>query len=281
MKKILLILLVSFSMKASAQLTLEHTYDSASVCNTCNGNINQLMMVNFEVSGERYVQINRCGGRLVTYDMNHTVVKNISLSFLPRDASNEIGTILYLSENLFNLDAQMEFMYVYQNPTLGFYTTDIYNENGMLLFSENGAPLVLPNVPQQQCPIYNTSYGTKLILSYANGQAKVFGLPGNLTTGIEAFNQNLLSSSNFISNPYPNPTNSTTRVEYTLPEGISEGELVFYDVAGNEVKRIHVDNSSDHLSISTSDISAGTYYYQLQTALKNSEGKKMVVIKQN
>jgi hypothetical protein len=40
-----------------------------------------------------------------------------------------------------------------------------------------------------------------------------------------------------------------------------------------------VDRTFNTLLISTKDIAAGTYYYQLQTAGDSSGGKKMVVIK--
>ncbi|MBC8046684.1 MAG: T9SS type A sorting domain-containing protein [Fimbriimonadaceae bacterium] len=82
-----------------------------------------------------------------------------------------------------------------------------------------------------------------------------------------------------LSSPYPNPSVNTTRIEYKLPEGIYSGEIVFYDLQGKEIKRFKVDSTFDSLSISTSEIPAGTYYYQLQTSTENSEGKKMVVIK--
>ena len=120
-----------------------------------------------------------------------------------------------------------------------------------------------------------------MILSYANGQAKVFSLPGTLSAYIAEANNNLLATQmqSSVSNPYPNPAVNTTKIDYTLQEGINEGEIVFYDLQGNEVKRFKVDKTFNTLLISTADIAAGTYYYQLQTAAQNSEGKKMVVIK--
>ncbi|MDQ3108425.1 MAG: T9SS type A sorting domain-containing protein [Bacteroidota bacterium] len=85
------------------------------------------------------------------------------------------------------------------------------------------------------------------------------------------------NSGSLISNPYPNPASATTQIGYKLPEGIDEGEIVLYDVCGNEVMRFAVNNSTGTLLISTSAISAGTYYYQLQTATQTSEGKKLIV----
>ena len=119
-----------------------------------------------------------------------------------------------------------------------------------------------------------------MILSYRNRQAKVFSLPGTLTESItEANNKLIAMQSSTVSNAYPNPSSGSTQIDYTLPQGVTEGEIVFYDLFGNEVKRFKVDDTFNTLLVSTTDIAAGTYYYQLQTTAESSEGKKMVVIK--
>ncbi|MFH0865633.1 MAG: T9SS type A sorting domain-containing protein [Bacteroidota bacterium] len=169
-------------------------------------------------------------------------------------------------------------MYI-AHPGTSFFT-GIYNEGGILIFSDTGAAGIRPNFIQQQFPIYNTSQGTKMILSYGNGQAKVFSLPGTLSDDIAEANNNLIAiQSSSVSNAYPNPTNNTTQIDYTLPPGINEGEIVFYDLFGNEVKRFKVDKTFNTLLVSTADIAVGTYLYQLQTMGDNSAGKKIVVIK--
>jgi hypothetical protein len=279
MKKIILLMLIAFLTKAKAQITYEQTYDSASTYNFCSGNASQLVMVNFEVSGERYVKINKCGKNLKLYDLNHNLLKTINIANLPNDGAPnyQIGTFLYLSEKLFNSDNKMEYMYVMTSPT---FSTMIYNEDGTLLFSEPGAPMVLMNVHQLQFPIYNTSQGTKMILSYSNGQAKVFGLTGTLTTAIQKNSGELLNSNySSLSNPSPNPFSNQTIINYTLPQGVSEGEIVIFDIQSKEIKRFKVDNTFNNLIISGSEIASGTYYYQLQTNGQNSSTKKMVVIK--
>jgi hypothetical protein len=281
MKKLIFIIFILFGLNVNAQIILEHTYDSASTINTIGPNgaeSSQLMIVKFEISGERYVRINKWGKKITIYDMNHTLLKTISLAGFPMDFNNQAGDILYFSENLFDLDSGIEFMYVVSPNSSGYYT-GIYNDDGSLLFSDTAAPAIHPNYPQQQYPIYNTLQGTKMILSYENSMhAKIFRLPGTLSTAIQEANGQLMQVQG-ISNPYPNPTNNTTRVDYTLPNGVNQGEIVFYDLQGKEIKRFKVDKTFNSLLISTTDIPAGTYYYQLQTSLQASEGKKMVVVK--
>jgi hypothetical protein len=277
MKKFIFFSMLALGLNSTAQLTFEHTYDSAATYNICSGNVNQLMIVNFENSGERYVRINRCGKSMSIYDLNHALVKNISLASLPLENTDIVGAIVYLSENLFDTDAGIEYMYVADTGAGKF--TWIYNEDGSILFFEKGAPLISPTWHNQQYPIYNTASGTKLILSYLNGQAKVFGLPGTLTTAMKQIDDDQPHSSGFISNPYPNPMSTGCRVNYELPAGINQGEMVFSDLKGMEVKRFGVDRTFDHLLISTADLAAGTYYYQLQTSAQTTEGKKMVIVK--
>lgn len=282
MNKIFLFAFIVFVTNAKAQITLEHTYDSAATWNTCSGNSNQLMIVKFEVSGEQYVKINRCGKMIGIYDMNHALIKNISLAGVPMNFQNIVGDVLYLSEKLFNTDTKKEFMYCYtytDNFGNGQNVTNIYNEDGMLIFADTSSPLIRINVPLQQYPIYNTSFGTKMILSCTNGQARVFSLVGTLSTAIQTANENLVQQRSLISNPYPNPTNQFTTVDYKLPDNINQGEIVFYNLQGLEIKRFIVDRAFNSLLISTTDISAGTYYYQLQTTTNNSAGKKLVVVK--
>ncbi|HKR06831.1 MAG TPA: T9SS type A sorting domain-containing protein [Bacteroidia bacterium] len=277
MKKIFLLAMIVFTLNAKAQFTLEHVYDSAATYNFCSGNASQLMIVKFEVSGEHYVKINRCGQVISVYDMSHSFVKNISLSGFPLNWSGTVGDILYLSENLFDLDPEIEFMYLADSGNI--YTTNIYNEDGALLFTNNGYPNIKLNIHLQQYPIYNTSAGTKMILSYQGGKARVFGLAGTLSTAIQETSEELMNEQSLISNAYPNPTKQFTTIDYELPDDINQGEIVFYNLTGKEIKRFKVDKTFDSLLISTAEISAGTYYYQLQTSRGASGGKKLVVVK--
>lgn len=82
-----------------------------------------------------------------------------------------------------------------------------------------------------------------------------------------------------MSNAIPNPTEGNTRVNYTLPEGANTGEIVFCNQQGEEVKRFKVDRTFDHLLISTADLPAGSYFYQLQCGGTTIGGKKVIVVK--
>ncbi|HXB41585.1 MAG TPA: T9SS type A sorting domain-containing protein [Bacteroidia bacterium] len=279
MKGILLIIFVILFTETKSQIVFEFDHDSAS---TFAGGTpaldDQLMIVNFEISGYQYVKINRHGKKICVYDMSHALLKTIDFSVFPQANTANGAYLLYFSEQLFNLDSKKEFMYTTWQGTVSPYIyTGIYNEDGILLFSDTGSVPIFGSVPLQQYPIYNTTSGTKMILSYKNGHAKVFSLTGTLTTAIGTFNAQLVNS--MISNPHPNPTNDATTIEYKIPEGVNQEEIVFYNLQGTEIKRFKVDKTFNSLLISTTDIPAGTYYYQLQTSGNTSAGKKMVVVK--
>lgn len=274
MKNIFTLALLFVTLNVIGQITLIHTYDTASTIVT-NYGMSQLMFVKFEVSGERYVKINRFGKNISIYDMNHSLIKTIAMPFLP--ANPVADDILYISEQLFDTDPQIEFMHI--GGVTPDFITEIYKENGSLIFSDTGAAMIRVNFEQQQFPIYNTSQGTIMILSYSNGQAKVFGLPGTLSNGIQEANNMLLAQSGQLGNLYPNPTSGAVTLQYELPKGETQGEIILYNTQGAEVKRYKVDDTFKDLLLDNTMLPAGVYYYQLTTRKGSIGSKKMIVIK--
>jgi len=281
MKKLLIIILIAFGINTKSQIVWEHTYDSASTSDPFTG-ANQLMIIKFEVSGERYVKINRMGASISIYDMNHSLLKTISMASFPMCGTPGPGDVLYLSEKLFDPDDAMEFMYISHpcGASSPNAITNIYKEDGTIIFSDTGAALIRSNIPLQQYPIYNTSQDTKMILSYRNGQAKVFGLPGTLTTGIQEGNAQLVQAQGGqFSNLFPNPGSGKVTLQYELPKGETEGEIILYNQQGTEVKRYKVDGAFKNIIIDNTQLSQGTYIYQLVTSKGAVGVKKMVVVK--
>lgn len=282
MKKLITLLLLALCIIPKAQITFEHAYDTASTIYSAYQINNQLTVVHFEVSGDRYVKINKVAKTIDIYDMSHALVKSISFASYPPDPQGYyFGMGLYLSENLFDLDPEIEFMYTAGASGATPPFTTIYNEDGAIIFSDTCAPVIHISAPGEQKAIYNTTNGTKMILSCRNGQAKVYGLAGTLSTAIESSHEELMENyTQFaLSNPYPNPSTSSTTIDYVLPKGIHQGEIVFFNLEGKELKRFKVDNTFSNLIVSTTDIPAGTYLYQLRVAGDASAAKRMVVIR--
>lgn len=285
MKNYLLLFLVILSYNLKSQIILLQTYDSASSSQgNANPQVSQLMLVKFEVSGERYVKVNSLSKKISVYSIGHALLKTIDCSSFPiyPPFPTKMGDILYLSEQLFDTDSGLEFMYVTKTePSSGWpsWYTGIYNDDGSLIFSDTGAAIIKSNIPLQQYPIYNTSQGTIMILSYTTGEAKIFSLPGTLSTAIQQGNEQLMHAQGSLSNLYPNPTSGKVTLQYELPKGEREGEIILFNQQGAEVKRYKVDDTFNDLLLDNTMMPAGVYYWQLTTAKGAAGSKKMVVVK--
>ena len=283
-----LAILLTLTLTSKSQIILEHVYDSAATGagqHWCSITFSQLMLIDFEISGKRYVNINRCGKVIEIYDLSHTLVKTISLASLPPDINySTIGDILYLSQRLFSTDSKIAFMYLFQeNDSLGdsYSVTNIYNEDATLMFSDTSGAWVYPSYEMQQWPIFNTTGGTKMILSdQGSGHAKVFSLPGTLSTCCALANnvQLIQAQGGRLFNLYPNPNNGSVTLQFELPKGEKEGEIVLYNTIGIEIKRYKVDGALKELVIDNTQLAAGAYFYQLQTS-KGAADKKMIIVK--
>jgi NADH:ubiquinone oxidoreductase subunit F (NADH-binding) len=92
-------------------------------------------------------------------------------------------------------------------------------------------------------------------------------------------NENSLKNESLSQN-VPNPCNSTTAIQFTLPSS-EQVSLDLYDINGRSVQHIlhGITSAGNHqVNINTSSFDAGVYYYTLLT----SSGKltrKMIVVK--
>ena len=84
----------------------------------------------------------------------------------------------------------------------------------------------------------------------------------------------------YLSEAYPNPFNSTTRIEFALPEdGLVK--LNLYDVSGRLVKEIrneHLKAVVHRMEINSGDLSAGLYFIRMNVSEFKST-KKVVLVK--
>jgi hypothetical protein len=277
-----IIVFLGILLNSKAQVTLEATYDSACF---------NLYMVNLEISGMKYVRITRdSGNRFIRlYNLNHSIWKTINCNpfptsyYLSPNMNPPYGMdttrifnfdALYITENLFNLDNKVEFLFCVS----GFsYYTGIYNEDGTLIFGQDSAwPGCRQNMPQQQVPIYNTSNGTKMILSFPQtNKAKVYGLAGTITS-TNSFNNSFHNESLKI---FPNPTSGFTTIEYYLPDNIKRGSIDICDMTGTLIKSYTVDNTFHNLTLDGDELSSGMYIYSLIASGKVVESRQIIVTK--
>ena len=221
------------------------------------------------------------------YNLDHSLFRHIIVP----SQTTLYTRVFYISDDLFDNDSTNIEYLVSSQPSSSQRYVKVYREDGTLLFSRDSV-VMINSWPQYilDYGIFPTDSGTKMVL--ANWTAtvnysEIYSLPGRLAcpmicsdfpyvSGIDApLNQNDFN----LRNPYPNPATGQTHIPYELPQGETSGEIIFYDLTGAEVKRYKVDSTFKDLILSTADLAAGSYYYQLQTSCSKSEGKKLVVIK--
>ncbi len=282
MKNITLLLVLLFSFSAiDAQINLEQTFPSENIFQ------GYFSVVKFGYLGEKYVVFKGADSVIQIYSLNYVLEKTIAI---PPAIINSFYTVTYVSDNLFDLDTSIEYLLIapYDGiPTANYY---VVKEDGSIIIEMDSCST--NSVDQNELSsfngIYPTASGTKLLLRKYNTGYQVYSLPGSLpcyecSNGVytgnfspSGGNENRNAS---LSNAFPNPASNQTRIEYKLPDGISQGEIIFYNTRGNEIKRFKVSNAFSFIYVSTHDLPSDTYYYILQTSAGNSDGKKMVVIR--
>jgi len=257
MRKSLIAFLTCCSIGTSAQITLEHTYDQTGRFH----GLSQLMLIELEFSGLKYVSIDQLAKEIRFYHLDHTLYKTISFAMAPYNPAWDDGftpDIMYISEHLFDMDDDVEYMFVWNTGTNG--STTILDEDGSIhLNVPQEMPLIRPNVPTQQYPIYNTPFGTKLILSTVDSTARVYSLPGQLT--VTLLPEEADASHTMDVKIYPNPGVDEITVELGKHSNLHT-DLVIYDSLGSRSKEVGI-NGGSILTIPIGDLSNGQYYMVL------------------
>jgi carboxypeptidase T len=94
-------------------------------------------------------------------------------------------------------------------------------------------------------------------------------------SGIEELTENGL----YISQNIPNPANETTTINYILPQTKGNAYLNITNGMGQIIDRILLNNTSQNIQVSTSQLSQGVYYYYIENKDQRSLTKKMIVVK--
>jgi hypothetical protein len=76
----------------------------------------------------------------------------------------------------------------------------------------------------------------------------------------------------------PNPFAEMTTITYTLPEGVSKAQLLFYDASGKLINSINLSSSAGkgQLNVFANDLSNGVYTYTLIVDGKIIDTKRMI-----
>ena len=78
----------------------------------------------------------------------------------------------------------------------------------------------------------------------------------------------------------PNPFDTETAIQMTLPENIGIATVMIFNLEGKQVKNIQVTNRGDvTVKVSANELAAGMYLYSLIADGKVVDTKRMVLTK--
>ena len=264
MKKIakILAMLVILTISAKAQITAESTYSNVPGADFFG-------LVHLKNSGDKYVWVGSATPKeVILYNLDHSVWKTINLSSFP----GSYVLTQYTSEEMFTTDGKVCLLLVAFNVIGASCATIIVNENSQVVFQELN---FFPNEYSGSPAIFNTTDGVKmrLIRSDTAKQAKIYGLPGIITS-----TQETNDISNGSLSAFPNPTAGIVTIKYDLPEGNNSGEITLSNSSGQQINNFKVDKTFNDLRIYTSDMPAGIYFWQLKSGNYKTT-QKMIVVK--
>jgi len=302
MKKILISALLILST-----LTFVHgqiTYEAAYPNDTLVSSTFDLHVIRLTAFGSKYLVIKTgvllAPDTLLLYSLNHTLYKTIVLAPFAPSGYHGASYISYITNALFDTDTS-DIEYLVNLPASCPNCIDnkvkVFDESGNLLLdldsASSGSGLPLYNDP---FPVVETDSGAKLVVfkrlnnsaGWPFAESHIYSLPGHLPCPVceggngsqVAINEHNPASEDFLlSDPYPNPANSSFKIEYRLPANAKTGSITFYDTQGNKIKSYKIDIHSNTLILNAAEFASGTFYYQLITDTRRSIGKKMLVIK--
>jgi hypothetical protein len=290
MKKLLIIFSLLFCVAgAKAQIIAEHTYSRGAI------SYQDLHIVHFSSQGYKYAIVNSIdsGGYINLYNLNHSLYKSFAIPTMPHSAGNGRSiSVEYISDSLFNTNPTNIEYFAEDIDINGIYHVRVFDDIGNTVFSKDSVTYAEILVPFPYVEwIFYTPNGYKMILQeqYNFGgdtSATVYSLPGALPCS-ECSNNNLITSTQpllqqnngSLLNAYPNPAKNSTTIKYELPDGVNQGDIIFYDLQGRQVKTLTVDRTFDSLLVSTAELAAGTYFYILRAGGNYVGSKKVVIIK--
>jgi hypothetical protein len=83
----------------------------------------------------------------------------------------------------------------------------------------------------------------------------------------------------FMAQNTPNPFNSTTVINYSVPKMISSAKMNITDAQGKTVKTISLNNKQGTVTLSSNELTSGSYFYELIVDGKKFGSRQMTVVK--
>lgn len=246
-----------------AQITLQKTYDySANV-------------VKLETIGYKYYLMDVPNSQCRIYNMDHSIFKTIQC-IVP--ANYYLADIKFVSENIFNADAQIELAYTYymlvnnSNSNYYIYGAKVISENGTVLQNIDDAQYIYVNktgAEEYKLFAYCFDYSIYPEKVWTN----IYNIPGTPNAAIS----NSAAYSDIFLTAFPNPTTDHIRIAYELPVNVKSATLFLVDSNGRMLRSFQIDGHSDNIALNVSDLSSGIYFYYIEYDKQRTASEKIVV----
>jgi len=137
-----------------------------------------------------------------------------------------------------------------------------FEQNGFHAIFNSGAACVTRLVHYKFYNIHNFTDSTGLTIRY-------LCLPG----GVDEISK----AGGVISNVYPNPANSFLAFKYDVNESSEKGKIIFYNMLGESVKEVTLNDKHGTAKINVLDMDSGIYFYSFLVDDKIVSTKKLVI----
>lgn len=96
-------------------------------------------------------------------------------------------------------------------------------------------------------------------------------------TAIKTEEQLYISDVITVSNIYPNPASERAELDYNITGDLRDAKVIFYNVLGTKMNEYVLTKSNRKLTVDTTVMPTGLYFYQLSLEGKKVATKKMLV----
>ncbi len=90
-------------------------------------------------------------------------------------------------------------------------------------------------------------------------------------------NQELFAPDFTLSNAYPNPANSETKLDYKIPNEAKEAKIIIRSLLGHIMAEHLLEGKNGTKTIQTNDLAAGFYFYSLMIDGNIKVTRKLIV----
>ena len=245
MKKtfVILLSLTIFVGKASAQLTLDHTFSEFVVSS---------YQIVDEPIGLYYNSANLNPNSFHLYNSNYSLYKTVVLN-LP--SGYTLSNVFSLGKHLINTDDKAEF-FINASNSNSTYLSKIVNEDGVVIQElgqgSSSCSGIYKAGTQLRLNIIKSSVGQNYQVSY---QTDVYICHGNYNAVASFENENTTMQ------PYPNPTTTLINLPYHIDKG-TVSTINIYNINGQLVDSYNIGGDFEMITIDVNNYAKGIYVYE-------------------